>query len=56
MHLRFQSDYVYRRCINRLGGFFAPIFDGVKDLTGMHMVVFIGGCMPDQNGEIGSLT
>lgn len=52
----FKANSVSLRCINRLGPFFTPIFRGVKDLTGLDVVVLVGGCMPDQGGEIGCLT
>ncbi|KAH7905084.1 hypothetical protein BJ138DRAFT_1018193 [Hygrophoropsis aurantiaca] len=44
-----------QKCIDGLGGFFAPILTGVQAMTGLHFVIVGGGPVPKHNGEIGTV-
>ncbi|KAJ8469907.1 hypothetical protein ONZ45_g16732 [Pleurotus djamor] len=39
-------------CIKSLGGFLAPILQGIQEMTGHHVLVLCGGPSPSDKGEI----
>ncbi|KAJ6523681.1 hypothetical protein DFH09DRAFT_1329919 [Mycena vulgaris] len=47
-----KSPEARQKCIDSVGGFLAPILQGVLERTGMHVVVILGGPMPKYGGEI----
>ncbi|KAJ6512426.1 hypothetical protein C8R45DRAFT_960429, partial [Mycena sanguinolenta] len=44
-----------QRCIGNLHSFVGPILQGIHGYTGLHATLIVGGPMPSQGGELGTL-
>ncbi|KAJ7579677.1 hypothetical protein C8J56DRAFT_1058693 [Mycena floridula] len=43
-----------QKCIDNLGSFAGPILEGIRDATGCHVLLWLGGPIPKLGGEIGT--
>ncbi|KAJ7473863.1 hypothetical protein B0H11DRAFT_2429784 [Mycena galericulata] len=50
-----KSPEARQKCIDNVGSFMGPILEGIRERTGLHSVIIMGGPIPKYGGELRSV-